>query len=293
MKVFISWSGERSKAVAALLKEWIPSIMQHVVVWFSEDMERGSVWFNEICKGLSDVSLGIICLTQENLNNPWILFEAGAIAKGIPENRVCTFLVDLGTADIAPPLSQFNATSPNREQLYKLIKTINDASGNSSLSPDRLDVYFGKFWSDFEDGFAKILKNIDATPNRNTSRSQKEMLTDILDVVRRIERNTLSQQELRNFYSHNNFFPLTSNSAIMYDNSGTKVLLPDFAKQYPKFFAKKSLTELINDAAARAVASSKNNDSSPSATPPAADEPCSFEESSTTNETSSENETED
>ena len=29
MKVFISWSGKRSKALANALKEWIPYIVQH------------------------------------------------------------------------------------------------------------------------------------------------------------------------------------------------------------------------------------------------------------------------
>ena len=84
MKVFLSWSGERSKAVAELLNNWLCCVIQAARPWIStRDIDRGALWFSEINEQLQDTSVGIICLTQENKNKPWILFEAGALTKGL------------------------------------------------------------------------------------------------------------------------------------------------------------------------------------------------------------------
>jgi len=83
MKVFISWSGRRSNAAANLLKEWLPNVMQAIDPWMSDrDIDRGALWFSQIAETLSDTTNGIVVLTSENINKPWILFEAGALAKG-------------------------------------------------------------------------------------------------------------------------------------------------------------------------------------------------------------------
>ena len=85
MKVFISWSGERSKQVAQLLDEWINCVIQAVDPYLSLNIDKGDVWLSSINDSLADTSVGIICLTKENLNKPWVLFEAGALAKGKSE----------------------------------------------------------------------------------------------------------------------------------------------------------------------------------------------------------------
>jgi len=101
MRVFISWSGERSKKVAELLDTWLRCVIQAVEPWMSsKDIDRGSLWFSEISDQLSSVSLGIVCLTQDNKEKPWILFEAGALAKGLTSTRVCTLLIDVSTQDV-------------------------------------------------------------------------------------------------------------------------------------------------------------------------------------------------
>lgn len=191
MKVFLSWSGERSKQVANLLSSWLSDVMQHVKPWFSPEMDRGTVWFNQIFEALSDISVGVICITRENLNAPWILFESGAIAKGVSSNRVCTLLIDIKPEDISPPLSQFNASLPTHESMFALVKTINEASGEMKLSEEQLKRAFDVHWPIFDREFKQILKDtkpmiINKTP---PPRSQEEILSEILTTVRRIERN--------------------------------------------------------------------------------------------------------
>lgn len=96
MKVFLSWSGTRSREIAKLLSDWLSCVIQALQPWVSDrDLDRGSLWFGEINDQLKDTTVGIICLTQENKDRPWILFEAGALAKGLSTARVCTLLIDL------------------------------------------------------------------------------------------------------------------------------------------------------------------------------------------------------
>jgi TIR domain len=84
MKVFISWSGVRSTAVAQTLHDWLPQVMNAVEPWMSsEDMRKGSLWRLTLAEELESTHVGVICLTPENLRAPWLLFEAGALSKRV------------------------------------------------------------------------------------------------------------------------------------------------------------------------------------------------------------------
>src|SRR5438045_597701 len=132
MTVFISWSGPFSKAVAELLNAWLPDVIQGVKTWLStEDIEKGTIWSGEINEALA-TTVGVLCVTQENKNAPWLLFEAGGLSKGLTKSRVCPLLIDLQPQDLQPPLSLFNLTLPEREDIWKLVKTINAADKKAS-----------------------------------------------------------------------------------------------------------------------------------------------------------------
>src|SRR5262249_25941930 len=88
MRVFISWSGDRSRLVAEALKEWLPAVIQTLEPWVSSvDIAKGTRSLEEIHLQLRDSEFGIICLTPENLKAEWIHFEAGAIAKALTEKK--------------------------------------------------------------------------------------------------------------------------------------------------------------------------------------------------------------
>jgi len=71
MKVFISWSGDLSKCLAEVLRQWLPAVIQAVKPYYSpDDITKGARWTTEIAKELEEASLGIICLTQDNLEGP-------------------------------------------------------------------------------------------------------------------------------------------------------------------------------------------------------------------------------
>jgi TIR domain len=61
MKVFISWSGERSQILAQALREWLPMVLQSVDPWLSQaDIEAGERWAEKIAKELEGCNFGIL-----------------------------------------------------------------------------------------------------------------------------------------------------------------------------------------------------------------------------------------
>ena len=185
MKVFLSWSGERSKAVAELLNDWLCCVIQAARPWVStRDLDRGSLWFGEINEQLKDTSIGIICLTQENRVRPWILFEAGALAKGLSTSRVCTLLIDLQPKDVQDPLAQFNHTFPtDEESMFNLVRTLNTALGNNGLDSRVLEQVFNTYWEQFEREFDEIIKTTKEEPSAKP-REQGDVLAEILENTR-------------------------------------------------------------------------------------------------------------
>src|SRR5579859_5009320 len=98
MKIFISWSGESSRKIAIALKEWLPDVfvLLDTATWMSEhDIDAGARWAHRLSQVLEEAKFGIICLTRENQKSPWVLFEAGALAKSVQESRVIPYLIGM------------------------------------------------------------------------------------------------------------------------------------------------------------------------------------------------------
>jgi len=181
--VFIGWSGEQSHAVATFLRTWIAQVVQSARPWMSDtDIPKGSGWLDEVLKVLADVKVGITCLTSENLKHPWILFEAGAISKAIERTRVCTLLIgEIKPQDVAPPLGMFQATKAQRDDILKLVRTINDAVSEEPVTEKNLDAVFGAMWPEFEEMLRTLPAPEGTAPAK---RSLEDMVSEILEIVR-------------------------------------------------------------------------------------------------------------
>ena len=138
MDVFISWSGDRSKYVAECLAVWLKQVIQLVRPWMSsENILAGARWNAEIAKHLATTKFGIICVTPENLAAPWLVFEAGALAKTIDENtHVCPYLVGLDEIDPQHPISQFQCKRMTQEGTYDIVRSMHKALRGSSKEVD-------------------------------------------------------------------------------------------------------------------------------------------------------------
>ncbi|GHV88132.1 hypothetical protein AGMMS50267_04920 [Spirochaetia bacterium] len=183
-KVFISWSGELSKKIAEQLKNWLPSVLQFVKPYFTpDDIEKGSRWSNEISNELASSNVGIICLTPDNISNPWILFESGAISKNFGKSNVCTLLFNLDPIDLSGPLTNFQATRFEKEDFKKLIVTINNTDKESQLTSDVLNGVFEKWWPDLEERIKNIVQE-EKVVHAHKKRSDREILEEVLELAR-------------------------------------------------------------------------------------------------------------
>lgn len=221
MKVFISWSGERSRRVAELLHTWIQCVIQAVEPWVSSnDIDRGALWFSQIINELGSTTHGIICLTGDNKDKPWILFEAGALAKGLSSSRIYTLLVDLKPEDIKDPLAQFNHTRPLKNDMFKLLSSINSSLDGNRLKESILGSVFETYWPQFEASFAKILAETEVSAAPKAHRPPEDMLSEILNSVRAIDKRVRTIESSshpfidRNTISPGNLISLPKNVKI-------------------------------------------------------------------------------
>jgi hypothetical protein len=183
VKVFLSWSGGRSKAVAETLGNWMSQVIQAVEPWISSGIDKGARWQTEITDRLEEAKVGIVCLTSSNLNQPWVLFEAGALSK-TKDSYVCTFLLDVAPGDIEPPLGQFQHTIFAKPDVLKLVQTINrfvQESGERSLGDQILITLFEKFWPELEIALKAIVKQEEEKP---IQRPERALLEEILAILR-------------------------------------------------------------------------------------------------------------
>lgn len=187
MKIFISWSGDLSKKVAQELKKWLPCIIQSVEVFYSpEDIEKGENWDSKISAQLSECNYGIVCLTSENTNAPWINFEAGAIAKTL-ESRVSALMINIKTSEIQGPLKRYQATKLEKDDMYQLIEDINKATDNP-LASDILDSTFNAIWDKMYDSIRKCIKDyrpVLVEKNEDKGIRNNEVVEEILQLVRK------------------------------------------------------------------------------------------------------------
>ena len=110
MKVFISWSGSKSQHVAEALREWLPDVINSVEPFVSsEDIHAGARWQRELASQLDLSNFGIVCVTRENQAEPWLNFEAGALAKAVDVSRLIPLAIDLKPSDVELPLGEFQA----------------------------------------------------------------------------------------------------------------------------------------------------------------------------------------
>lgn len=184
MKIFISWSGERSKAIALALRDWLPLVLHYVDPWLSEaDIDAGQRWADAVAKELDACNFGVLCVTRENIGSPWVLFEAGALAKSLEGSRVIPLLLDLDFREISGPLAQFQAKKVDRSGILETVQSVNNLA-QAPVPDERYKQLFDALWPDLEKKAASIPKP--ASPHKQ-SRPQTEVLEELVAAVRTME----------------------------------------------------------------------------------------------------------
>lgn len=189
MQVFISWSGSRSKTLAVHVHEWIKTVVQRAEPWMSErDIEAGQRWNAQISSRLRETDFGIICLTPDNLTAPWLLFEAGALAKALDAARVVPLLLGLKKVDLAFPLAQFQAVEADRDGFFALASAVNSSLPEGQLEKTLLNTIFNGLWPNMDDNLKRLHQVVSGSPKQK-HRSDREILEDVLMGVRALQQS--------------------------------------------------------------------------------------------------------
>jgi hypothetical protein len=187
MKVFLSWSGERSKAAAEAFREWLPYVINAVEPWVSSrDIDAGKRWGLDLQQQLEYTRFGIVFVTPGNVEAPWLLFEAGSLAKTTEDTHVCTYLLGMTPQELpTSPLTQFQAKTWEKESTLELVQTVNRALKEDAIAADRIEKAFSKWWPDLK-------KKLDELPAEDADAKEPpslpEMVAETLAVVRVLER---------------------------------------------------------------------------------------------------------
>lgn len=155
MKIFISWSGEASHLAAEALKQWLIDFFQSVgeddVFLSSEDIAKGEAWFAKVMEVLDQSSVGIVCITRENQLAPWILFEAGALAKHLyaKQARVVPLAIGLSRNELPSPLNELNAAATTKADILRLVLAVNQTLA-APVDKGKLERNFNKAWPELD-----------------------------------------------------------------------------------------------------------------------------------------------
>jgi hypothetical protein len=137
--------------LAKTLEAFIRKVVPGTDPWVSDSgIEKGSRFTSEIRQNLNEAVAGIVCLTDENKMEPWILYEAGALSTKVTD-RVWTLLLDIDHTAVATPLSSFNhTTAADKDDVLKMVRSIHKtmlAVQERTCSEADLEKYFEVFWA--------------------------------------------------------------------------------------------------------------------------------------------------
>jgi hypothetical protein len=188
MKVFLSWSGDLSHKTAIIFRDWLPSVIQSIIPYVSsEDIDKGARWSSDIAKELDNSTFGILCVTKENMHAPWLTFEAGALSKTMENAAVSPFLFGIKRSEVSGPILQFQSTIFDKDDIKKLIYSLNRACGAEVLSDERLESAFNVWYPTLETQLNNLLEKPPLTPlasEENPIESSSDILEEILDLTR-------------------------------------------------------------------------------------------------------------
>lgn len=198
--------------VATALKNWLPDILQFIETWTSEhDIDAGVRWSQKLSSILEDSMVGILIVTPENQSSSWLIFEAGALSKSVENSKVIPLLIDLKPSNVLSPLSQFQSVESTKAGMKKLLASINKSSPNP-IGNERLDRLVERMWEDLNRELQKAISHT-SEENKTNGRSEREILNEILSVVRSNFREVQSvkfmdTQKYTNFYIEIDTTPL-------------------------------------------------------------------------------------
>lgn len=147
MKIFFSWSGDLSRSLADVFYRWLPKTLEHVKIFFSPQIEKGTRWREQLMLELQETSAGLFFVTADNVGSQWLNFEAGALSKAVAKAKLYSILFDF-TPEIlvGGPLEEYQQTLFNKNDICQLVTSINTGSGPEQVPHHTLERMLEGAW---------------------------------------------------------------------------------------------------------------------------------------------------
>ncbi len=186
MKVFISFSGSRSRALAEILRKHIPHIIDVELFLSKSDIGSGAKWSESLTAELEATDFGILVVTPYNLESKWLHFEAGTLTKH-REGRACALLFDdVRFTNIEGPLAQFQHREFTQEDFTHLMADLN-AKLDKPMSDETLEYRLAKPWADMNQEIKAIPTSPEGEPAPTESRDDESKMDEVLTILRNIQ----------------------------------------------------------------------------------------------------------
>ena len=151
----------------------------------AKSIESGKLSIQQIGEALETTNFGIICVTPENQHETWLNFEAGALGKAVGGGgaHAIPLLIGFGSfAELGSPLNSLQAHMATKEDVHKIVATLNGALRAAKRSDALLDASFEKWWPDLDVVLRQASSEVPAAlaPQAGTD----DILSEILEKVR-------------------------------------------------------------------------------------------------------------
>lgn len=238
-------------------------VIPQIDVYYSpDDIQPGERWSDSIKDGLKGNPMGIFFVVEENIVQPWLNFEAGAISNQVGNTNVIPLLHDIEPSRVTGPLTQFQAISYSKADLKKLVVLINsNIKDIRRIDKTLLHDIFEKWYPDFDNEYNKFKTENPSPEKKEISGVLDEdgQLSEILSILRSMERgkdadiskfesNPFAEDEPLYFVSkgimYNSKF-LRNDNSIYYDGKIVDRIYLKYAEDFKANYREK-IIELVD-----------------------------------------------
>lgn len=164
-------------------------------------------WWTELTTALATSRIAIVCVTADNRNSPWLLFESGTIAHAFGHNRVIPYLFNVEPVDLTGPLAHFQYVRSDKNGTFELFRSINDlAPEEIRFGNEKLEHVFEVWWPEIEKALGQIPKTQQAT-----RATERDLLEQILEILRPRQREAAIDELRERAWRAEDFANLTQN----------------------------------------------------------------------------------
>lgn len=183
MKVFLNWSGEESRRIAGLLRDWLPEILDAVEPWLAADtFGRSNHWLEVNAGPFTKAGMIVACVTPANSGENWKSLDPSdfelSIAETPPQLVLLLGGVDVSSLQRVP--AGASVITADRQGIQLLVEKLNglaDRPMDYTILGRRIDA----MWPRLERSLPAAEKLTDDDKSVNLEDTVK--ITDSIDVV--------------------------------------------------------------------------------------------------------------